>query len=165
MGKRICWRRLSPPLYPPSLPSPCSLSLPLYIQSMLSTPHLPSLTHYQAAVVTKVTGFLCAKIATQFISLQCINETQIMSGIYCYIQPRYCYTLICFTCPCDCLHPHPGVAHLPHYPLCIYTRVLCLSIASSSCLSSQPAFLFSAPALPSLSLSRPPGFDPCLSCL
>jgi hypothetical protein len=39
---------------------------------------------------------------------------------------------------CDCLHPPPGVTHRSHYPLCIYTCVLFLSIASSSCLSSQP---------------------------
>ena len=41
------------------------------------------------------------------------------------------FLLICFTCRCDCLHPPPGVAHLPHYPLCIFTCVLCLSVASS----------------------------------
>ena len=29
--------------------------------------------------------------------------------------------------------PPPGVAHLPHYPQCIYTCVLCLSVASSFC--------------------------------
>ena len=31
---------------------------------------------------------------------------------------QYCHTL-CFTCLCDCLYLRPGVAHLPHYPLCI----------------------------------------------
>jgi hypothetical protein len=34
--------------------------------------------------------------------------------------------------------PPLGVAHIPHYPLGTYTCVLCLSVASSSCLSSQP---------------------------
>ncbi|KAM9498793.1 delta-sarcoglycan-like isoform 2-T2 [Salvelinus alpinus] len=44
-----------------------------------------------------------------------------------------------------------GVAHLLHYPLCVYTGVLCLSVASSSCLSSQPAFLSQLLLFPSLS--------------
>ena len=36
-----------------------------------------------------------------------------------------CHTQICFTCLCACLHPPPGVAHLPHHRQCIYTCVLC----------------------------------------
>ena len=75
-----------------------------------------------------------------------------------------------FTCLCDCLHPPPGVAHLPHYPLCIYTCVLCLSVdKSTSIFVSTPAFLqslfwplpvltFCLPAWPlclSLTLSLP----------
>jgi hypothetical protein len=50
----------------------------------------------------------------------------------------YFHTLICFTCLCACLHPPPGVAHLPHYLQCIYTCVLCLSVASSSVLTILP---------------------------
>ncbi|KAM9419384.1 uncharacterized protein ACWYII_022551 [Salvelinus alpinus] len=45
----------------------------------------------------------------------------------------------------QCRQPaQPGVTHLPHYPLCIYTCVLCLSVASLSSLSSQPAFCLSS---------------------
>jgi hypothetical protein len=55
------------------------------------------------------------------------------------VSEHKCHTLICFTCLCACSHPHPGVAHLPHYPQCIYTCVLWLSVASSFCLSSLPA--------------------------
>jgi hypothetical protein len=46
---------------------------------------------------------------------------------------RCCHALICFTCPCAGLHPHPGVAHFPYYHLCIYICVLCLFVVSSSC--------------------------------
>ena len=53
-------------------------------------------------------------------------------------RPNQCHTLICFNCLCACLHP-PGVAHLPHYPLCIFTCVLCLSVASSFCSWNLPA--------------------------
>jgi hypothetical protein len=55
-----------------------------------------------------------------------------------------CHALICFTCPCACLHAPTGVADLPHYSLGIYTCVLCLSVASSSCLSSQPVVCLSS---------------------
>ena len=36
-----------------------------------------------------------------------------------------------FHLSCACLHSPPGVAHLPHYPQCIYTCVLCLSVVIS----------------------------------
>ena len=45
----------------------------------------------------------------------------------------------------------------------VHSCVVCLSGASLWCLSSQPAFLFSAPAFPSRCLSRSPGFDRCLT--
>ena len=53
-----------------------------------------------------------------------------------------CHTLICFTCLCACLHPHPAAAYLPHYPQCIYTRVLCCQFVLSgltSVVSRRPA--------------------------
>ena len=51
----------------------------------------------------------------------------------------------------------------PIFPISpsVFKPILCLSVASSSCLSQQ-AFLFSAPAFPSLSFSRAPGFVPFL---
>ena len=59
-----------------------------------------------------------------------------------YVITRH--TLICFTCLCDCLHPPSTVTHFPYYPLCIYTCVLCLSVASSSCCQFVfPALLLS----------------------
>ncbi|KAK6306971.1 hypothetical protein J4Q44_G00221190, partial [Coregonus suidteri] len=45
----------------------------------------------------------------------------------------------------------------PHYPLCIYTSVFCLSVASSSRQAYQHVFPYSC-FLPSL-FSSPPGFD------
>ena len=56
-----------------------------------------------------------------------------------------CHTLIFFTCLCGCLHPPPGVAHLPHYPQCIYTCFLCLSVASLSCLVRSYQHVFPSP--------------------
>jgi hypothetical protein len=47
-----------------------------------------------------------------------------------------------FHLSCACLHPPPGVAHFPHYPLCIYTCVFCLSVASSSCLVKPTSVFF-----------------------
>uniref|UniRef100_A0A8C7RL91 Receptor protein-tyrosine kinase n=1 Tax=Oncorhynchus mykiss TaxID=8022 RepID=A0A8C7RL91_ONCMY len=42
-----------------------------------------------------------------------------------------------FHLPYACVHPPPGVSHLFHYPMCIYTGGFCLSVASSTifCLS------------------------------
>jgi hypothetical protein len=57
-----------------------------------------------------------------------------------------------------------GVAHLPHYPLCIYTRVFCLSVLVCLVCSSQPVFCVSGPAFYSLSFIALPGLDPCLAC-
>jgi hypothetical protein len=74
-----------------------------------------------------------------------------------------CHTLICFTCLWACLHPLPGVAHLPHCPLCIYICVLCLSVASLSSLSSHPVFLYQRLLSSSLSFLILLVFDPCLS--
>ena len=37
-----------------------------------------------------------------------------------------------FHLSCACLHPHQVSPICPNYPLCIYTSVFCLSVASSS---------------------------------
>ena len=50
-----------------------------------------------------------------------------------------CHALICFTCLCDCLHPPPGVAHLPHYPLSTYTCVFYLAVEIHFVCSNVPA--------------------------
>ena len=59
---------------------------------------------------------------------------------------------------CAGLLPNPGVAHLTHYPQCMYTCVLCLSVASSSCLINPttcfPIFL----SFSSLCFLVSPGF-------
>ena len=60
-----------------------------------------------------------------------------------------CHALICFTCPCACLHLAPGVAHLPHLSPG-YLYVCSLFVCCQFVLFVQPAFsqlLF----LPSLS--------------
>ena len=56
------------------------------------------------------------------------------------LQKTFCHTLICFTCLCDCLNPPPGVTRFPHYSQGICSCVLCLSVASSSCLVNQRVF-------------------------
>jgi hypothetical protein len=57
------------------------------------------------------------------------------------IRESSCHALICFNCPCACLHPSLGVAHLPHYPLGPYTGVFYLPVASSSCLFKSTSVL------------------------
>ena len=52
----------------------------------------------------------------------------------------------------------PGVAHLPHYHLCIYACVFCLFVASLSCLFKPTSGFSQLLVFPSHSCSRPPGF-------
>ncbi|XP_052329443.1 uncharacterized protein LOC127910308 [Oncorhynchus keta] len=79
------------------------------------------------------------------------------------LERGYCHTLICFACFCHCIHPPPGVAHFPHYPLCVYTCALCSSVASSSCLFKSISILCLSSCFYQSLFSHPPGFDPCLS--
>jgi hypothetical protein len=88
-------------------------------------------------------------------------------------RERNCHTLICFTCPCACLHPPPGVAHLPHLspgylylgflsvPVCLVCQVN-QRFSLSSCFPQSLFFLSSwLRLLPVLTLS-PPAWPLCL---
>jgi hypothetical protein len=73
--------------------------------------------------------------------------------------PRYCHTLISFTCPCYCLHP---LQELLVFPQCIYPCVSCLSVpVRLVCFQVNQCF-FPLSCLCYSPFSSLPSFDPCL---
>ena len=62
---------------------------------------------------------------------------------------------------CACLHTPPGVTHLLHYPLCIYTCVLCLSVASFFCFVKPSSVFPSVPVSRLFLCSRVLTFSAC----
>ena len=73
----------------------------------------------------------------------CVVSTYLHRSYSSFSDP-FCHALICFTCPCACLHPLQVSPIFPTYPLGIYTCVICLSLPVHLVCSSQPVFCLSS---------------------